>query len=556
MRRTIRPLRPKASVLVMTMIFITLLAFILLPVLQFFGQTSRMAHSTRASDEAFYAAEAGIARTLSYIFAQGGGAVTGIYDDAFNVDENNAFEPFGEWTSLAEGISDAGSDELAVNVRIWREPATGSWKIQSVGRSTRPKNLYRTVTVTIQAGSFARYAFFNSTSLSAIDGNPRWLAPGETFNGPVHTNRHLFVYGSSSNHLVFNSDVTIVGSEVLSGSSSYVEYNGLKDTNADYVELPSDLSDLKNAAAAGGIDLPGDDPLSIPLTFVDPVPGINNYKFVFNADGTITITNLDLETWLDSLAIPISLDPSFTVPLSATNGAIVVNDGNVFVSGTVNGRATVAALATDSSTSLIPPFQNSPSDGNLIIDGNLVYNTHPLDGGSYDISDDRDFDSDTVTDVLGLIAERNFALDHSVPTNCIVDAHMMLTGQASPNPDVRTWSSTTGHVSAAEDQDGAFYVEDGNQRDLSELWTGVPDGDSGDGTSATSGSNWKSGDIFMTGGVVHFIRGQTANSTDGYGRRYVFDQRLMKSPPPFYPLIPDLEIVGWEDVSSTEDPTT
>jgi hypothetical protein len=231
----------------------------------------------------------------------------------------------------------------------------------------------------------------------------------------------------------------------------------------------------------------------------------------------------------------------------------VVNNGNAFVSGTVNGRATVAALANDASTGLVAPFANQRTDGNLIIDGPIIYNTHPLSGGSYDISDDRQFDEDTVTDVLGLIAERNFALDHSVPTDCIVDAHIMLTGQASPNPDVRDWPHNT-DVDAAEDQDGAFYVEDGNQRDLSELWTGVADSDNGSGTSATSGSYWKSGDLILTGGVVHFLRGQTANSTDGYDRRYMFDQRLLKTPPPFYPLTPDIEIVGWDDVASTTDP--
>ena len=468
-------------------------------------------------------------------------------------------EPFGSgWYSLNEGVDSATGDEPAVRVRIWKDAANAQWLVQGVGRTMRPKTLYRTITVTIQAGTFARYAFFNSASLSTIDGNPRWLAPGEVFNGPVHTNRNLYVYGSSSNHLVFNSDVTIVNQEVLSGSSSYVEYNGLKDTSAEYVELPSDLTDLTDAASSGGLDLPGDDPLTLPGSFVDPVPGINNYRFEFKSDGTVDVTNLDYETWYDSLpAIDQAAVPAagpFNVSLSSINGAMVVNDGNVFVSGTVNGRVTLAALANDADNSLVPPFDDVRSDGNLIVEGNIIYNTHPLDGSGPDTSDDREFDSDTVTDVLGLIAERNFALDGSMPSNGILDAHIMLTGQASANPDVRDWSTGSGGDSDAEDQDGAFFIEDGNQRDLSELWTGVVDSESGDGTSTSGG--WKFGDLYLTGGVVHYLRGQTRNGSGGFNRHYMFDQRLLKSPPPFYPLVPDLEIIGWSDTSSTTDPTS
>jgi hypothetical protein len=77
----------RGSVLVAAVIFTALIAMMMMPVLQHFSQLSRMAGSSRASDQAFYAAEAGIARAMSLIFAQGGGQVTGIYDAKFAVDE-------------------------------------------------------------------------------------------------------------------------------------------------------------------------------------------------------------------------------------------------------------------------------------------------------------------------------------------------------------------------------------------------------------------------------------------------------------------------------------
>jgi hypothetical protein len=77
----------------------------------------------------------------------------------------------------------------------------------------------------------------------------------------------------------------------------------------------------------------------------------------------------------------------------------------------------------------------------------------------------------------------------------------------------------------------------------------LPFNESGNSNLVNDGS-WIRSDLHLTGGVVHFIRGQTENSNGGYNRHYVFDRRLLKTPPPFYPLIPDLEIIGWKDVAS------
>jgi hypothetical protein len=552
-------IRNRGAILVFALIAVLLVSVSMIPVAQYVRQTARLAFSTRGSDQAFYAAEAGVARTLSYIFAVGTGAVTGIHDEQFNVTESNPAYPFGDdWINMEPGLEIDNDAKLAVKVRVFFDPVESGWVIESIGRSLVPTPNYRTVRVTIGAGTFARYAFFNSASLSSMDGRPRWLAANERFLGPVHSNRHLFVYGFNSPNqpLTFESDVTIVGSEVRHSNpnNQNVVYNGLKDTSADYVELPSDLTVLKNAAADGGLVLPAHDPWleSPPAGWppTNPIP-VNNYRFDFNEDGTLTYTNLNAALFLQDqhgLSESAALaNASTTVDLGELNGALVVEAGNAFVKGIVNGRVTLAALANN--PNLIPYNANVRSDGNVIVEDSIIYNTHPkLEDGSYDLSDDRVFDPEEVTDVMGLIAERNFLLNSSAPTTTIIDAHIMVTGQASPNPDVRDWNPTTSTnvtIGPAINQDGAFYVEDGVQLNLSQLWTGIPD----------SPGSWKNGEIYLTGGVVHFIRGQTANSTAGYARKYIFDSRLMTRPPPFYPLTPDIDIIRWRDVAGQVDPS-
>ncbi len=600
--------RKSGSLLLFTVIFMLIIATAMIPGLQLASRNAHIAGSTRSSDQAFYIAEAGIARAISELFAVRG--LQSVTNDSQNqtmfqnaiqqVVEtvDNPWYPWGDaWlsmedveTTIPNGANGEASDPRACKVSMWRNAGIG-WTIQSVGRSMTPRAQYRTIQVQVSAQPFSGYAFFNSDSLSSMDGQVRWLAPGETFNGIVHSNRHLFVYGTSGSPLTFNSDVQVVGSIVgQSSPNNVVVYNGLKNEDAEYITLPDDMGPLISAADSNGVHLPADDqspslPTTGPQAYTDPnvrgsggsTSDINNYKFVFNADGTVTITNMDKKVWMtgnssqavawraaNGYTVATAGDAaSWNVTIADTNGAFVVDEGNVFVSGTVNGRATVLARANDNETTLIAPFNNSRTDGNIIVDGNLVYNTHPTGSGTgytngYLTSNNRDFDPDDVTDVLGLVGERNFALDGSAPSNCIVDAHIMLTGQASPNPDVRTWPTTTASnqtISQAVNQDGAFFIEDGVQRDLSELWSGIVDGESGNGSSTGSGYKGTSNNLYLTGGIVHFLRGQTANGTGGYTRRYAYDTRLNTDPPPFYPLTGSVTIIGWSDTSSTTDPT-
>jgi hypothetical protein len=547
------------------------------------GTVRQMANTARrraAGNAAFYAAESGIARTLALISATyQRGQLSGT---EFDTVEARPYYPFGgadspQAVDVNRGNAAAtASDTESFVVRCFTVDDGGKkYVIESTGRSTQgPENTYRRINITIAPRSFSRYAFFNTASLSTIDGDPRWLAPGEVFWGPVHSNRYLYVYGSSTDHLQFRSDVTMVNQEIYgSGGTSYVDFYGLRERNAGYVELPTELTELEAAAASGGINLLGgtnpgdpndDDPTAVaffadnPSETVDPIQqipfndgagSISNYEFAFN-NNVVTITNLNRLRGLQAnptYAPVVAANPnwySWNVNLSSINGAIVVDGGNAFVHGVLDGKVTIAALAADSRIGGGPIPHNQRSDGNVIVNGELVYAGHPDDQKYIENPDLGDCD-----DVLGLIAENNFALDADCPANTILDAHIMVTGQASQNPDVRTWPSTTDQtINQAIGQDGAFFMEDGNNSssdivyDLSQWWSGLNDLTGDDSTQSA-----KDGRLYLTGGVVHFLRGQTANDAGGYDRHYSFDQRLHYMPPPYYPLAGGTFISEWRE---------
>ena len=530
----------RGSTILTVMIFASIITVMLASMTSYLQHLRDVTRMRRAGDHAFYAAESGIARAVSYIQEQS----QGIYNSTFDVVLANPHYPFSSNAQIVDvngtNMTAGSNDQESYVVRIYKENlGDAAVIVEATGRSTKAyQNVYRRINVQIRPKTFAGYAFFNTVSLSTMDGRRRWLAGGEEFWGPVHSNRYLFVGSgaSSSNPLYFHSDVTMVKHDIYSRSENiqHTHFEGLKETNSDYIELPSDLTKLKNAAASGGIQLPEDDPyfdvnedsdpnndVAVPPNVFHGDP-INNYELNFNGD-QVTITNL-----FSGTSFTRSIDDA------SFNGALVVNEGNIFVQGNVDGKITMGALGTRVST---PTPYNQASNGNMIVTGNLTYDGHDA---SELTTMNPDFDN--VNDVVGLIAERNFAIDGSVPTNCTVDAHVMVTGQATANPDVTTWSNTTSSaIPEAQGQDGAFFIEDGVQQDLSYIWSG------GYHDSSGADSSFNEGQLYLNGGVVHFMRGQTKNRYGGYSRRYSFDQRLYSAPPPYYPITGDTYIAEWRE---------
>lgn len=157
-------------------------------------------------------------------------------------------------------------------------------------------------------------------------------------------------------------------------------------------------------------------------------------------------------------------------------------DGDVDLGGTLDGRLTIVA------------------EHDIRITDNIHYAVHPTNNS---------------TDALGLVAGRNVLIATNAPNNTTVHAHIMATGRS-------TGSQT----------DGMFYVQDYNE--------GAP-----------------RGVLSVYGGIVQQTRGPvgtfswwTGNMLSGFSKNYEFDTRFTIDPPPHYPVITnEYTWTSWREMS-------
>lgn len=225
--------------------------------------------------------------------------------------------------------------------------------------------------------------------------------------GPVHTNT---AYPDPNNpNLTYgfhiSGDPTFDGPVSSVGNSIYYMHGGPPRDNPDFQEgielgveaVPSNrpldqvlnANRLRNGATGGGLTLQGD-------TTVELL-----------ANGTMNVTNVDRGWTQQNMSLP-------------ANEALFVDNGDLTISGTLNGRLTAG------------------SSGDIVIPNNLVYNTDPVAVPSSN-------------DMMGLISENNVIIPQSAPHDVTINATITATG-----------------VGTAAAGDGSFVVEN--------WWVGPPKG--------------------------------------------------------------------------------
>lgn len=223
-------------------------------------------------------------------------------------------------------------------------------RIDSTGWLYDHPDYKRTVRVNLGKRSLARFSFLSNASL--------WIGINENTSGPVHSNGGIRFDGTCDAEVTSATQTYIsnwgrrdgIWSSLLPGSPGYgvnllcQKYWQFPNPAVDFSLFTVDMNKIKQAAQNGGIYLP---------------PGPNGYHVIFNADGTVTAKRVDA---LDE-SFPVSFRDERanggmggrvndyeriknetlvgTYPMPA-NGAIFV-DGKVWVEGTVNGRAVLAA---------------------------------------------------------------------------------------------------------------------------------------------------------------------------------------------------------------------
>ncbi len=187
----------------------------------------------------------------------------------------------------------------------------------------------------------------------------------------------------------------------------------------------------------------------------------------------------------DSIRYKFSSSGSWTYKLASTfapNGVIFAQDAELRIKGNVKGRYTIGVSGTGS------------NKGKVYIDDDIYYNTNPKTNPSS-------------TDMLGIVALRDVVItDNTANRN---------------NVNIQA----------------AIYCETGSF------------------TAENYQNRGNSGSIYLYGGMTQYTRGAVGQFstdwwgntyvTDGFSKRYRYDDRLMLSSPPVFPGTGELEVVSW-----------
>ncbi|MBW7889071.1 MAG: hypothetical protein H3C35_12060 [Bacteroidetes bacterium] len=206
----------------------------------------------------------------------------------------------------------------------------------------------------------------------------------------------------------------------------------------------------------------------------------------FNSNGTVSIRQ--------KKSVPLK-DTSFTTLINAfaPNGAVTYYGAVIRVKGTVNGRVTFSTVGDSTSAGF---SSSNKKGGKIFIDSSIVYNSNPKTNPNS-------------TDMLGLVGTDSVIISNN--TNNVTPTKKGIDLQAA-----------------------IFTLKSFSAQDYSTIKVG--------------GSYV--GNIRLVGGITQNERGAVATSGgwgggSGFLKSYFYDERLLVTPPPGYPLTGGFEIVSW-----------
>ena len=221
-------------------------------------------------------------------------------------------------------------------------------------------DISKEVKIRLKPSNFAKFAYY----MNLFGGNDKFHT-GDTVWGPFHTNGKLSTEGSP----VFMSKVTTKLGLKMYAPKDPKFYGGYESG----VEVPFefDTTGIPTAAATGGKLFP-----------VGPL----DVRLVFNSDASVTYSTAATGSGAWSAAVT---EPMATF---APNGVVWNPKGNLYVSGTVNGKYTIGVGQS-----------SGIGNGNVYVEDDLVYRTDPIDDPN-------------CTDMLGIISGNNVFIS-DLPAN-------------------------------------------------------------------------------------------------------------------------------------------
>lgn len=363
-----------------------------------------------------------------------------------------------------------------------------------------------TIRVLLATYKFSRFAMYDST-----DNNVYWTT-GDTLTGPFQTNGNLYVSG-----------VPVIKGPVTIGGTTYTNHNG-QLSQGTQTNIPDQYGDtLKANAFQSGVhvqmpqtlDYSGISAAASTISQTNYTGSSYTYDvyLTFNADGSVTETDTTRQyvsgkwgggSWSVVASNSSPLAGKNTVLSSLTNSqgqvVIAVLDGDVHVSGDVNGNVTVVAqqgsgfTGRSSYTGNSTGAFSSTADGNVMITGDITYQDNPqTDAAS--------------SDMLGLVATNNVMLTTQSPGNVTIDA--------------------------------AIFARNG-----SFLYQGYK---STKGSTSNGKYNTFAGYINLYGSLSQKVRGAIGQTNGtGFLKDYKYDPRFARKSPPAFPGTSQYRVISWE----------
>ena len=426
--------------------------------------TTSLDHAS--GEEALYYAEAGINQYLWFL----------------NEDPNFYITPEGISMTGTNIAFEGGFFRLAIDAPSESQPKV---TIQSTGWTAADPSRQRTVETLASKRSFVQTVFLSDMELTTHNEKNYWFT-GDIVNGPLHTNGTLNIWGSP----IFNFPVTYSGSPVNNQYAILPAYNG---GGPDYVTpllFPPTNADLKKWAES------------------DTYYGRN---YVYSGQTSILLDGAYV--WIRNGITPatrrnlpkngvIFVEGSYTNKWGTWSSPSTA--GNAFVSGTIDGRLTIAATNDIYITGRDPTnadFDNATVTGGVKYANPTVSGTNPTD------------------DMLGLVANNYVRILHN--------------GWFDSNPTTRDVAPFDIAIHAAVfATTWAFEYEDYSQGD-------------------------QKGSINLVGSITQKYRGAegmiySSSFHTGYNNNYWHDPRMAYLSPPHFlePLNAGWVLTGWREIAN------
>ncbi len=333
------------------------------------------------------------------------------------------------------------------------------------------------VSFKLNSSSYSKFGYYTN-----IWGSGGYLVTGDTIDGPFHTQGKLLTLGSP----VFTGKVT-----TKDGVGMYGNMYGFGKADPKFlggydapVEVPFTLntSKLEGAANSGG------------RLFEDPSGNASDIRLKFNSDGTVdwsqTVTTTST-TWVKQgkkWKEVTTTTTDWTTPINAQldtlapNGVIWNKKGNLYLSGTVNGKYTVGTA------------KDGSNDGNVYLEDDIIYRKDPLK-----FKNGKSESNPDCEDMLGIVAEKQVIVKNNSANRNNINIH-----------------------AALFNYDGGITVE------------------------GISSSTPNMGTMRIHGSLIENSAQTTGYTNGaGYNQVIRYDKRYMTSTPPSFPATDQFEIVSW-----------